>query len=103
MLRAHPLRKRWDRSGRDQPERQSLVTADDVVERPCRLAGEFDPADLLHQRSEHRLHLESGEPLPGAGVCAVPEAEMAGGITADVEHIGVYPLLLTAVRRRVQH
>jgi len=25
----------------NQPQRQSLVIADDVVERPCRLAGEF--------------------------------------------------------------
>lgn len=33
---------------------------------------------------------------------AVPKAEMARGVTADVEHIGVCPLLLIAVRRRVQ-
>ena len=32
----------------------------------------------------------------------MPEAEMAGGVTADVEHIGVCPLLVIAVRRRVQ-
>jgi hypothetical protein len=46
---------------------------------------------------------ESGQPLPGAGMRAVPEAEMAGDVTADVEHIGVSPFLLIAVRRRVQH
>ena len=35
---------------------------------------------MLHQRAQHRLHLESGESLPGAGMCAVPEAEMAGAL-----------------------
>src|SRR5271165_2334664 len=98
-----PSRQRLRGSVRDQPQRQSLVTADDVVERPYRLAREFDSADLLHQRTEDRLHLDAGQSLPGTGMRAVPETELTVGVAADVKGVSIGPLPFVAVSGCVKH
>jgi len=65
------------------------VSADDVVDRPGRrCAPSSIRSTTFDQSPEHGLGFEPREPLPGAGVGAVAEAELAGGVAADVEGVG---------------
>src|SRR3984893_12112763 len=81
-------------SGFHELERQALVPANDVVDRPGWLGGQFDPGDPLDERCQDGLSFEAGEALPCARVRAVTGAELTGGVATDIEYVGIVPLAL---------
>ena len=82
-------------------DRQASVSTDDVVDGPCGRAREFDTVDALHKRPKHRGSLKPGQTLSSAGVGSVAETELTGGVALDVEAVGVIPLKLVTIRRRI--
>src|SRR6185437_2098094 len=101
VSRAAPrARPGW--SGWDELDRQALVSANDVVDGPAGLTLEFDAVNAFEQRSQHGGGLHSREPLTRARVGPVAETDLAAGIAADVERVGVVPLVLVTIGGGVQ-
>jgi hypothetical protein len=73
----------------------------DVVDRPCRWAGDFEAVHPLDERLQDGRGLHPCQGLSRAGMRPLPEADMSAGIAADVEHGRFVPLAFVAVGRRI--
>jgi hypothetical protein len=55
--------------------------------RPGGRGGQFDPIHAFDQSPQHGMCFEPCQTLSGAGVRAVAEAELAGGVASYIEGI----------------
>src|SRR3954447_8921562 len=85
----------------NQLDREVLVAPNDVVDGPCRRRGQLDALHPGGESAQHRARLEPGQTLAGAGMRALPEAELTRGIPTDVERLGGVPFAFVAVGRGV--
>src|SRR5689334_18118341 len=82
-------------------ERQVFVAMDDVVDRPCRWAGDLEAAHSLDERLQDGRGLQTGQGLSRAGMRPLPEADLSAGIAANVEYSRFVPLAFVAVGRGI--
>ena len=77
------------------------MATNDVVGRPPRRPRQLDAIHLLEQSGQHGYGFQSRQALARAGVGALPESDVAPGISADIENRGVVSLAFVASGRGV--